>query len=170
MFHSHIPRDEHNLGKTGQISPPFSVVYKSRREKETQRKEREHTHTHVIHLHLYSNKRVESIVRPLLVVNVFLVTQSSRRACGRAVIIIHYSIIFGCGLPVQIEHFLLYLNRMYYANTIEHAQCKTIMAISRGPQKCMRAGDQKHVYNKQWPNIKQEEETDEMPGQHHTRH
>ena len=29
----------------------------------------------------------------------------------------------------------------------------TIMAISRGPQKCMRAGDQKHVYNKQWPNI-----------------
>ena len=41
-----------------------------------------------------------------------------------AVIIIHYYIIFGCGLPVQIEHFLLYLNRMYYANTIEHAQCK----------------------------------------------
>ena len=62
MLHSHIPRDEHNLGKTGQISPPFSVVYKRRREKETQRKEREHTHTHVIHLHLYSNKRVESIV------------------------------------------------------------------------------------------------------------
>ena len=67
---------------------------------------------------------VKLSIRPLLVVNVFLVTQSSRRACGRAVIIIHYSIIFGCGLPVQIEHFLLYLNRMYYANTIEHAQCK----------------------------------------------
>ena len=65
MLHSHIPRDEHNLGKTGQISPPFKVfcsVQKEEGERDAEKRERAHTHTHVIHLHLYSNKRVESIV------------------------------------------------------------------------------------------------------------
>ena len=42
-------------------------------------------------------------IRPLLVVNVFLVTLELTKACGRAVIIIHYSII----LP---QHILYNLN------------------------------------------------------------
>ena len=92
------------------------------------------------------------IVRPLLFVNVFLVTSELTKACGRAVIISHYSII----LP---QHFLYKLNiSCTYQrqdactnvdNCTEHAHCEimTIMANLGGLLNSMRAGDQKHVYN-----------------------
>ena len=82
----------------------------------------------------------------------FLVTSELTKACGRAVIIIHYSII----LP---KHILYNLNISWtnqrqdadsnVGNWTEHAQCQTmtIMAKTGGLPNSMRAGDQKHVYN-----------------------
>ena len=85
-------------------------------------------------------------------VKVFLVTSVLTKACGRAAIIIHYSII----LP---RHFLYNLNiSCTYQrqdagtnadNCTEHAHCEimAIMANLGGLLNSMRAGDQKHVFN-----------------------
>ena len=54
-------------------------------------------------LHAYTVFMANNTVLPLLVINVFLVTSGLTKACGRAVIIIHYSII----LP---QHLLYNLN------------------------------------------------------------
>ena len=85
-------------------------------------------------------------IRPLLVVNVFLVTSELTKTCGRAVIIIHYSIF----LPQHYLYNLLnILNRMltliFWACAIP--KIMTIMAKTGGLLNRMRAGDQKHIFN-----------------------